>query len=127
MGLEGALFGTFPPPQNRTIRFAPPLAAFQLNFSYGLCLQASYAEVTPDISQSEIAATNFYDSGGSVGEELGEILGGIFVLHSLRPTKFLPNSSLLWLKSQNFIELLGLGALLNVHFRGYSPVYSLVV
>ena len=26
--LEGALYGTFPP-QNRTIRFAPPLAAFQ--------------------------------------------------------------------------------------------------
>ena len=25
--LEGALYGTFPPPQNRTIRFAPPLAA----------------------------------------------------------------------------------------------------
>ena len=28
--LEGSLYGTFSPPQNRTIRFAPPLAAHQL-------------------------------------------------------------------------------------------------
>ena len=29
--LEGALYGTIPPPQNRTIRFAPPLATFQFS------------------------------------------------------------------------------------------------
>ena len=30
--------------------------------------------ITADFPQSEIAATNFYDSGGSLGEELGEEL-----------------------------------------------------
>ena len=50
------------------------------------------ARPTPDNPQSEIAATNFYDSGGRLGEELREELGGnldeifwalnaIFVLH----------------------------------------------
>ena len=34
--------------------------------------------VTPDVPQSEVTATNFYDSGGSLGEELGEELGEIF-------------------------------------------------
>ena len=29
--------------------------------------------VSPDFPQSEIAATNFYDSGRSLGEELGKI------------------------------------------------------
>ena len=33
--------------------------------------------LTPDSPQSEIAATNFDDSGGSLGEELGEELGEI--------------------------------------------------
>ena len=36
-----------------------------------------YTYLTPDIPQSEISATNFHDSGGSQGEELGEILGEI--------------------------------------------------
>ena len=34
--------------------------------------------VTPDFPQSEIAATNFYDSGGSLGKELSEESGEIF-------------------------------------------------
>ena len=34
--------------------------------------------VTLEIPQGEIAATNFYDSGGSRGEKLGEILAEIF-------------------------------------------------
>ena len=38
--------------------------------------------VTPDFPQSEIAATNFYDSGGSLGKELGEELGEIFCTFS---------------------------------------------
>ena len=32
----------------------------------------------PDFPQSETAATHFYDSGGSLGEELGDELGEIF-------------------------------------------------
>ena len=38
--------------------------------------------IAPDFPQSEIAATNFYDSGGSLGEELDEILGEIFCAFS---------------------------------------------
>ena len=55
----------------------------------------------PEIPQGEIAATNFYVSGGSLGEklgeELGEILDEIFWAFSCAsfavqndPTKFLP-------------------------------------
>ena len=52
--------------------------------------------ITPDFPQSEIAATNFYDSDGSLGEELGEELGEIFCTFScfIRctewPTNLLP-------------------------------------
>ena len=60
--------------------------------------------ITPDFSQAEIgsAATNFYDSGGSLGEEFGRNFLRIFVLHLLcRMThKSSPNLSLLvlWLQ-----------------------------
>ena len=47
------------------------------NFSEPIESQGILAIVTPDIPKSEIAATFFVDSGGSLGEELGEILGGI--------------------------------------------------
>ena len=55
--------------------------------------------IMPDIPQSELAATNLCDWGGSLGEEMGGELGerldkcflGIFVLHLLcRPTKISP-------------------------------------
>ena len=31
--LEAALYGTFPPPPNRTIRFAPPISRFPTTFA----------------------------------------------------------------------------------------------
>ena len=91
----------------------------------GLALADFIIEITPDFPQSEIAATNFYDSGGSLGEELGEELGEIFcaflclicctewMTHKSSP-KIPPNLSLhvLWLKIWNFISasFWGLGA-----------------
>ena len=39
--------------------------------------------------QSEIAATNFYDSGGVPGEELGEILDEMQSAPSRLPTRLL--------------------------------------
>ena len=79
--------------------------------------------VGPDCPQSEIAATNFYDSGGSLGEELGEELGEIFWAFSCFvcctewPTNLLPKflpiyhtMSCDWNEKKSHLrELLGLG------------------
>ena len=60
-GLEGALYSTFPPPQNRTIqnrtiRFAPPKAAFQLSHKCDIPLSL-LAERRPNCAQQSLART----------------------------------------------------------------------
>ena len=45
---------------------------------------------------SLIAATNFYDSGGSLGEELGEELGEIFCARMTHKSRRPPDYSSNW-------------------------------
>ena len=44
----------------------------------GITLAIFGMKVTPNIPQSKIAPTNFYESGGSQGEKLGEKSGEFF-------------------------------------------------